>query len=82
MNRRRLWAEGVALILLIVVAGAAALTPVGAGYAKDEDASRAKCSEATLEGTWNYPDVADKFRLCHRNLLHCSLLILSRAEVA
>jgi hypothetical protein len=31
---------------------------------------------------WNYPDVADKFRLCHRNLLHCSLLILSRAEVA
>jgi hypothetical protein len=55
MNRRRLWAGGVALILLIVVAGAAALTTVGAGYAKDEDASsRAKCSEATLHGTYPF----------------------------
>ncbi len=52
MNRKGLWAGGVALILLVVV-GAAALTAVGAGYAKDEDAaSRAKCSEATLEGTY------------------------------
>jgi hypothetical protein len=51
MNRRGLWAGGVALILLVV--GAAALTTVGAGYAKNEDASsRAKCSEATLEGTY------------------------------
>jgi hypothetical protein len=50
MNRRGLWAGGVALILLVV--GAAALTNVGAGYAKNEDASRAKCSEATLEGTY------------------------------
>jgi hypothetical protein len=50
MNRRGLWAGGVALILLVV--GAAALTTVGAGYAKDEDASRAKCSEATLDGTY------------------------------
>jgi hypothetical protein len=50
MNHRGLWAGGVALILLVV--GAAALTTVGAGYAKDEDASRAKCSEATLDGTY------------------------------
>jgi hypothetical protein len=50
MNPRGLWAVGLALILLVV--GAAALTTVGAGYAKDEDASRAKCSEATLEGTY------------------------------
>ena len=50
MNRRGLWAAGVALILLVV--GAAALTTVGAGYAKDENASRAKCSEATLKGTY------------------------------
>jgi hypothetical protein len=52
MNRKGLWAGGLALILLVVV-GAAALTTVGAGYAKDEDAaSRAKCSEATLEGRY------------------------------
>jgi hypothetical protein len=54
MNRRGLWAGGLALILLVVVVGAAALlTTVGAGYAKDEDASsRAKCSVATLEGRY------------------------------
>ena len=50
MNRKGLWAGSVALI--IVVVGAAALTTVGAGYAKDENASRAKCSEATLKGTY------------------------------
>ena len=54
MNRRGLWAGGVALILLVVV-GAAALTTVGAGYAKDEDdSSRAKCSVATLKGTYPF----------------------------
>ena len=51
MNRKGLWAGSVALILVVVV-GAAALTTVGAGYAKDENASRAKCSEATLKGTY------------------------------
>ena len=51
MNRKWLWAGGLALILLVVV-GAAVLTTVGAGYAKDESASRAKCSEATLKGTY------------------------------
>jgi hypothetical protein len=54
MNRTGLWAGGLALILLVVV-GAAALTTVGAGYAKDVDASsRAKCSEATLQGTYPF----------------------------
>ena len=53
MNRKGLWAGGLALILLVVVGAAALLTPVGAGYAKDENASsRAKCSEATLKGTY------------------------------
>jgi hypothetical protein len=51
MNRRGLWAGGLALILLVVGA-AALLTTVGTGYAKDEDASRAKCSKATLKGTY------------------------------
>jgi hypothetical protein len=50
MNRRGLWAACVILILLVV--GAGALTTVGAGYAKDEDSARAKCSEATLHGTY------------------------------
>ena len=30
---------------------------------------------------WNYPKVADRFRLRHRNLLHCSLLIVRGAQV-
>ena len=51
MNRKGLWAWGVALILLLVV-GAPALSTVGAGYAKDEDTSRAKCSKATLKGRY------------------------------
>jgi hypothetical protein len=53
MNSRGLWAACVVLILLLV-AGAAVLTTVGAGSAKDEDASRAKCSEATLKGTYPF----------------------------
>ena len=53
MNRKELWAGGVALILVVVVGAAALLTPVAAGYAKDENASsRAKCSKATLKGTY------------------------------
>jgi hypothetical protein len=50
MNRKGLWAACVVLILVVV--GAGALTTVGVGYAKDEDTSRAKCSEATLHGTY------------------------------
>jgi hypothetical protein len=30
---------------------------------------------------WNYPEVADSLHLRHRNLLYCSLLILSGAQV-
>jgi hypothetical protein len=51
MNRKGLWAGSLTLIL-VVVGAAALLTTVGAGYAKDEDTSWAKCSEATLEGTY------------------------------
>jgi hypothetical protein len=53
MNRKGLWAGGVALILLVVV-GAGALTTVGVGYAKDEENAGAKCSEATLHGTYPF----------------------------
>ena len=50
MNQRGLWAAGVLLILLVVV-GAGVLT-VGAEYAKGENTAKAKCSEATLKGTY------------------------------
>jgi hypothetical protein len=55
MKRSGMWAAGVVLILLVVGAGVLA---GGAGYAEDngdnggEDASGAKCSEATLNGTY------------------------------
>jgi hypothetical protein len=49
MNRRGLWAAGVLLILLVV--GAGVLT-VGTGNAENENAAGAKCSEATLHGTY------------------------------
>jgi hypothetical protein len=48
MRRRGLWA---ACVLLLVV-GLVGVLAIGAGYAKDEDATGAKCSEATLEGTY------------------------------
>jgi hypothetical protein len=51
MNRKGLWAGGLALII-VVVGAAVLLTTVGAGYAKDENASTAKCSNATLKGTY------------------------------
>jgi hypothetical protein len=47
MKRRGLWA---ACVLLLVV-GLVGVLAIGTGYAKDESAA-AKCSEATLEGTY------------------------------
>ena len=48
MKRRSLWAAGVVLL----VVGLAGVLAIGTGYAEDENASRAKCSEATLQGTY------------------------------
>ena len=48
MKRRGLWAAGVVL-LLVALAGVLAM---GTGYAEDENSSGAKCSEATLDGTY------------------------------
>src|SRR5215211_5263805 len=55
MNRRRLWAAGVVLVLLVV--GAGVVLAGGAGYAEDngdngDENAGAKCSEATLDGTY------------------------------
>jgi hypothetical protein len=52
MKRRSLWAAGVVLL----VVGLAGVLAIGTGYAEDENASKAKCSEATLHGTYLFAD--------------------------
>jgi hypothetical protein len=47
MNRRGLWATSA----LLLVVGLVGVLAIGTGYAKDETEA-AKCSEATLEGTY------------------------------
>jgi hypothetical protein len=47
MNRRGLWAAGV----LLLVVGLVGVLAIGTGFAKD-DTGAAKCSEATLDGTY------------------------------
>ena len=75
MNRRGLWAGGLALILLVVVGAAALLTTIGVGYAKNEDAaSRAKCSEATLKGTYLFAQNGVEIKgNDQRPVCHCRL---------
>ena len=41
-----------ALLMVLGLLGVVGVLAVGAGYAKDENADRAKCSEATLDGTY------------------------------
>jgi hypothetical protein len=52
MKRRSLWAAGV----LLLVVGLAGVLAMRTGYAEDENASMAKCSEATLDGTYLFAD--------------------------
>src|ERR671911_2277337 len=52
MRRRGRWAVWVVLL----VVGLVGVLAIGAGYAKEENASRAKCSEATLDGTYLFAD--------------------------
>ena len=52
MKRRSLWAAGIVLLLV----GLAGVLAMGTGYAEDENASGAKCSEATLDGTYLFAD--------------------------
>jgi hypothetical protein len=42
----------VAPLLVVSLVGVLGVLAIGAGYAKDENAGKAKCSEATLEGTY------------------------------
>ena len=51
MKRRSLWAACVVLVV-----GLVGVLAIETGYAKDENASRAKCSEATLHGTYLFAD--------------------------
>jgi hypothetical protein len=52
LKPRGLWAAGVVLL----VVGLVGVLAIGAGYAKDEDTAKAKCSEATLHGTYLFAD--------------------------
>jgi len=52
MKRRWLWTAGV----LLLVVGLAGVLAIGTVYAKDQNASEAKCSEATLHGTYLFAD--------------------------
>jgi hypothetical protein len=52
MSRRGRWAVWVVLL----VVGLVGVLAIGAVYAKDENTSRAKCSEATLDGTYLFAD--------------------------
>jgi hypothetical protein len=52
MKPRGLWAAGVVLL----VVGLAGVLAMGTGHAEDENASEAKCSEATLDGTYLFAD--------------------------
>jgi hypothetical protein len=46
----------VAALLVVSLVGVVGVLAIGTGYAKDENASRAKCSEATLHGTYLFAD--------------------------
>ena len=43
-----------ALLMVLGLLGVVGALAVGVGYAKDENVARAKCSEATLEGTYPF----------------------------
>ena len=44
------------LLVVLGLLGVVGVLAVGAGYAKDENADRAKCSEATLDGTYLFAE--------------------------
>ena len=44
------------LLGVLGIVGLVGVLAVGAGYAKDENAARAKCSEATLHGTYLFAE--------------------------
>jgi hypothetical protein len=46
----------VATLLVVLLVGVVGVLAIGAGYAKDENAGRAKCSEATLDGTYLFAE--------------------------
>ena len=50
-----------ALLVVLGVVGVVGVLVVGTGFAEDENASRAKCSEATLNGTYLF--AVDGFRI-------------------
>jgi hypothetical protein len=46
----------VAPLLVVSLVGVLGVLAIGAGYAKDENAGKAKCSETTLDGTYLFAE--------------------------
>jgi hypothetical protein len=46
----------VAALLVVLLVGVLGVLAIGAGYAEDENAAKAKCSEATLDGTYLFAE--------------------------
>jgi hypothetical protein len=46
----------VAALLVVSLVGVVGVLAIGAGYAKDENAAKAKCSKATLDGTYLFAE--------------------------
>jgi hypothetical protein len=76
MNRKGLWAAGVVLL----VVGVVGVMAIGTGYAKNESAA-AKCSEATLKGTYLSPRMGLRSRAMSRGLSPLQAMMSLTAKV-
>jgi hypothetical protein len=57
-----------ALLVVLGVVGLVGVLAVGRGFADEENAAKAKCSEATLHGTYLFADEGFVIRTMRRSL--------------